>query len=121
MNEVDFSTLVGHKIVEVNDSFGELFITTDRASFRMRHDGECCEQVELIDGLDDLRGLVGETVVVAAKAVSDGGAAPKDFTDQGCSEWTFYMLRTANGDATLRWFGSSNGYYSTDVKFYEES
>ena len=38
-------------------------------------------------------------------------------TAGGDEQWTFYELASNRGSVTLRWYGSSNGYYGTGVDF----
>lgn len=91
----------------------EVFIETgDGSVFLLFHSQECCEDVRLIDGLEDLKELVGEVVVSAREESNQEWDEEQDRS----STYTFYHLRTAKHDATLRWLGESNGYYSERVE-----
>jgi hypothetical protein len=82
--------------------------------FRMYHEQDCCESVVLEEIIGDLRDLLDTPIVVASM---DEGEYKSDET--GDDQWTFYTLRTHKGTVTLRWHGSSNGFYSTSVDFDE--
>lgn len=90
--------------------------------YQLYHDQDCCESVyiESINGnLDD---LVGSPILLADEAVSvnehpdDYKASPDGYVDDSFT-WTFYKFGTVKGYVDVRWFGSSNGYYSESVDF----
>ena len=86
------------------------FIFDDGSSLRMYHPQECCEDVSLTD-FDDLTpsDLIGGvlTLFETYTKSSEGG--------YGIEQYTFYRLRTTKTDVTMRWHGSSNGYYGVEV------
>jgi len=91
------------------------FHCSDGEIFRMYHHQDCCESVgiEQIDG--DIADLIGVPLltaeVVFQRLVDD---------DEGLTGWTFYKFATIRGYVTIRWSGSSNGYYSVGVDFKNE-
>lgn len=86
----------------------------DRVKFRMYHNQDCCEDVYLDDIGGDLKNLLHEPILKAEESTNKN--SPKSESDISWT-WTFYQLATINGYVTLRWYGSSNGYYSEDVNF----
>jgi hypothetical protein len=113
--------MIGQNIVSVeNIGNQELIFTADNGDkFTFYHYQDCCESVYIEDISGDLDDLVGE--LLQAEEVSN----LEDFdesagrTDEyyGSHTWTFYKFATAKGSVTVRWYGSSNGYYSESVDF----
>lgn len=119
---VPFGTLQGKTVTRVSGaSEGSdkiLFGCSDGSEYMMLHERDCCESVYLESVDADLNEiLVGQTVLVAEEI--DSGDTPPLNEHEESYTWTFYKLATAKGWATLRWYGSSNGYYSESVDFYE--
>lgn len=113
-----FSDLLGKTLarVEVNEDKDEiLFGTTDGRLYRQWHRQDCCESVLVEDIVGDLDDLIGEPVLLAEETSRD--ATPEEVSESG--SWTFYRLATIKGSVTIRWLGSSNGYYSEGVDFDE--
>ena len=107
-----FAALKGHTLVDVNNSDALLEIKTLTHSFKCVHHQDCCEHVYLErDGFNELKDLVGATVQNAY--VKHGGESESEYGN--LSTWVFYHIRTDKGDATLRFCGESNGYYSHSV------
>lgn len=105
--------LIGKTLSHIKADTAEItFTTTDDLKYLMYHERDCCECVTIEEIAGDLSNLVGEPIVIAEEAVSDG--EPMDF---GSSTWTFYKLATIKGYVDIRWYGESNGYYCESVNF----
>jgi len=52
--------------------------------------------------------------ILLAEEVSNSDDPAKSTTDDSYT-WIFYKLSTNRGSVTIRWYGSSNGYYSESV------
>jgi hypothetical protein len=81
----------------------------------MYHDQDCCEKVSVEDVYGDVDDILNTMIISAQEVVN-----PEDAENRPDAEsytWTFYNMATIKGYLTLRWYGSSNGYYSESVKF----
>jgi len=100
--------LIG-KVFDAVESDDESVTFRGAESFRLYHDQDCCESVGVEDVCGDLSDLIGVPILVAEERCDD-----KD-TEDGDERWTFYTLRTIKGTVTIRFHGTSNGYYSVAV------
>ena len=110
----DFGVLKG-RIIKAIERVGdeELKFATDNGDvFRLCHHQSCCENVYIEDICGDLEDLIDTPILVAEERTQDEYTGPYEE-----AMWTFYELRTINGSVTIRWHGSSNGYYSISVDF----
>lgn len=119
MNNAAFSDLVGVTLTEVvgaNDSSERVrFVAADGREWNMFHDQNCCESVRLIDVAGEIEDLIGSPIVMAEESSNE--APVDDALVHESGTWTFYKLATVKGYVTLRWLGTSNGYYSERVDF----
>ena len=120
MNEISFDVLIGKTLtkVEVIDSEVFRFTTTEGVVYLLYHRQDCCESVTVEDVCGDLADLVGTPILEASEETSDHSPDEKGDRDRNDSQtWTFYKLGTIKGRVTIRWYGTSNGYYSESVDF----
>lgn len=104
-----------------NDDGAELrFFVSDGRVFKLFHGQDCCESVEIDDIEGDLQDLIGEPLLLAEEVSGvtrdemEAAAPPCRYESY---TWTFYRFATRKGRVTVRWFGTSNGYYSERVTF----
>lgn len=110
------------KVLKAVDVDGEeiRFTTVDGETYRMFHSQDCCESVYIESITGDLQDLVGEPILRAEEAQDLFDLIKnldKQEDDEGSHTWTFYKFATRKGYVDIRWYGSSNGYYSEGVDF----
>lgn len=92
----------------------ELVFENDTERFVFFHMQDCCESVYIEDIVGDLSDLVGEPLLTSEESSNSNDV------DYGSETWTFYKFATRKGYVDVRWFGSSNGYYSEGVDLVHE-
>lgn len=88
-----------------------VFTDLDGKRYIFYHEQDCCESVSIEEVVGDLSDLVGSPILLAEEVCESDEAASESGT------WTFYKFATNKGFVTVRWYGSSNGYYSETVNF----
>jgi hypothetical protein len=117
MKYCDVSKLIGKTLqsVEIMDTKEcIIFKTTDEKVYAMFHSQDCCESVYVEDVNGDWEDLIDVEMQYATEETHN----PKDTSCESCT-YTFYKFGTSKGYLDIRWFGSSNGYYSEEVQFAE--
>ena len=130
---VDVSHFKGKVFTEVKGKQGGdeiTFKTDDGEVYVMAHMQDCCESVWLEEVIGDLDDLVGSEILEAEEATNRQEDPPQRYMPDPDDEWsygpdsytwTFYKLGTMKGHVTLRWYGTSNGYYGESVDIYKKA
>ena len=114
---VNITELLGKTILSIRGAEKEgdkiVFNCDDGTEYVMEHEQGCCESVWIEDIAGDIDDLIG-TPITLAEEVSNSDDPSLDEWDSSWT-WTYYKLATVKGYVTIRWYGTSNGYYSESV------
>lgn len=112
-DRIEVEDLKGKVITAIDrkDDEAIFFYTQEGTVYKMYHDQDCCESVYIEDIIGDLNDLVGTPLTMAEEESNSG----EEGKWGGTYTWTFYKFATLKGYVTIRWYGSSNGYYSESV------
>lgn len=128
IEQIKGKTLTAINVNEIGDD-EIIFTTTEGDLYKMYHHQDCCESVGIEEIIGDIQDLIGLPILIAEersstepdekiaderKKAKAGGA---HYYNEESETWTFYELETNKGSVTIRWYGSSNGYYSESVNF----
>ena len=101
--------LIGKVFTNVEHIKGpyEKLLFEGEESFKFHHNDDCCESVYIDDVVGDLSDLIGSPILKDEETTS----SDESYT------WTFYKFSTIKGYVDVKWYGTSNGYYSESVDF----
>lgn len=120
---MNFNILKGKTITSiygaVKGSDEIIFNCSDGSQYRLLHYQDCCESVEIEDICGDINDLIGSPILIADEVENNNYGNPRSEYDESFT-WTFYKLATIYGYVDIRWYGTSNGYYSERVDFIED-
>jgi hypothetical protein len=122
-HRTSFDVLVGKTIKSVkglqNGSEEVRFELDNGDTLVMRYEPDCCASCCVDDFSGDVADIIGTPIVVAEDRSQDGSdkVGPHGFKEDSAT-WTFYTIRTHKGTLDIKWFGSSNGYYSESTTLY---
>src|SRR5690606_14873303 len=136
--EVSVNELKGKIISKIHSNDDSLlFVCEDGEEYLMFHDHNCCENVYIEDVCGDLEDLLNTPILIAEEVSNEPfvknyeeSFSKSDLTWERTNEngdyypesytWTFYKFATIKGYVDIRWFGSSNGFYSESVSFVKK-
>ncbi len=118
MEYANINDMVGQTFVAIDGKKGSDtldFIRADGSIYRFYHEQDCCEDVRIEDIYGDLNDLINSPLLAAEEINNFDDPGQLDEYDDHYT-WTFYKFSTIKGSVTIRWYGTSNGYYSEDVE-----
>ena len=113
-----FHQMIGKVMSSVTSKSNDelCFVAETGEEFKFVHQQNCCESVWIEDIDGDLQDLVGSPMTMAEEVEGSQEPRIQDYPDESFT-WTYYKFATPKGYVTVRFYGSSNGYYSEGVSF----
>lgn len=91
--------------------------TQDGKHYRMAYYQDCCASCSVEEIHGDVADLLNSPILLAEEVCNADEPSKKEHPES--FTWTFYKLATIKGSVTIRWYGSSNGYYCESPDFEE--
>lgn len=114
----EVAEMSNHVFTKVRSDGNEIIFENDEVRFVLYHEQDCCESVWIEDICGDLSDLEG-TPILRCEQVDYDGAALGEYDES--FTWTFYKFATIKGSVDVRFYGTSNGYYSESAHCRKES
>lgn len=118
-NDTDIKEMQGKTFGIVFEDGERLVFENDTERYIFYHSQDCCESVYIESISGDLNDLIGVPLLLAEEVSSDDEGPLHEY--EYSYTWTFYKFATIKGYVDVRWYGSSNGYYSESVSLRKES
>lgn len=114
--QTDLSCMVGKTFDRVTqDGCDSLMFHHEQGAIEFYYEPDCCANCTIEDVAGDLNDLVGSPILMAELVTSYTNPPDRPDNTDDSFTWSFYKFATAKGYVTVRWYGSSNGYYSEEV------
>lgn len=112
-NRAEVEDMQGKTLIKIEATEDTIdFFTEDGLHYLMFHSQDCCESVTIDDINGDLNDLLNTPLLISEEVSSEELTSDYD----SCT-WTFYKFATVKGYVNVKWYGTSNGYYSESVDF----
>lgn len=102
--------------VHIKPGCSDILLFEGDQTFVFHYEPDCCATATIEDIVGELSDLENTPLLVATEATKSGENKSEGY---GTETWSFYKFRTLKGSVTVRWYGSSNGYYSETVTLSE--
>lgn len=117
----DFSQLKGMTFIAIEGGWDDdylRFINSQGEVYELKHTQDCCESVYIEDICGNINDLLNSEILTAEEVYSDSGDAER-LDGYESYTYSYYKLATVKGYVDIRFFGSSNGYYSESASLYK--